>query len=103
MNEQKSDPKAKSGFVTLIWLIVGLAPIPILLLAVSAAGASQGATGGVSLLILCVICNLLGGFGCARNVKDSVSRIFLGLSLSGCFFVLCVIVAVFQACAHMQI
>jgi hypothetical protein len=31
-----------------------------------------------------------------------VARFLLGLFLSGCFFVVCVIVAIFQACSHMQ-
>jgi hypothetical protein len=83
-----------------MWLMVGLAPILILLLAVSGNGLSPGDL--MSLLVLCVVCNLIGGFGCARNVKDWVARIALGLVLAGCFFVLSVIVAVFEACSHMQ-
>jgi len=99
--DDNPDPRSNKAAVTLMWLAVGLAPIPIILLAGSANGPPQG-SGGTVLLVFCVICNLLGGFGCVRNTKGWAARIALGLFLAGCFFAVSVIVAVFEACSHMQ-
>jgi hypothetical protein len=98
--DENPNPKNSSATTTLIWLTVGLAPILVLLIAVSGNGPSQVL--GRVLFIFCVICNLLGGFGCARNVKDGLSRVLLGVFLSVCFFVVSVIVALLEACSHMQ-
>jgi hypothetical protein len=95
------DPKYNSAAITLMWLAIGLAPILILLL-LSSSNEPSHMSGAIVLLVFCVGCNLLGGFGCARNVKDSLLRSVLGLILSGCFFVICVIVAVYQACSNMR-
>ena len=93
------DSAGKRATITLIWLAVGLAPMVIILGSLSSNGSPSK---GVTVLVITVICNILGGFGCARNVEDILSRSILGLFFSGCFFVLCVIVAVYQACSHMQ-
>ena len=92
--------RGKRATITLIWLAVGLAPIPILLSLASASAHFQESA-GLALFFLCIVCNLIGAFGCVRNVKDPLFRNTLGLFLAGCFFVLSVIVAVFEACSHM--
>src|SRR5580704_4352012 len=99
--DENPNPKNKSAAITLMWSAVGLAPIPILLLVVSVIGASQ-TSDVIFLLFLCVTCNLLGGFGCARSVKNQAARIALGLFLAGCFFVVTVIVPIFVGFSHMQ-
>jgi FtsH-binding integral membrane protein len=95
------NPKNKSAAITLIWLMVGLAPVPILVLVTSVIGVSQGLD-GIFLLFLCVTCNLLGGFGCARNLKNQAARIALGLFLAGCFFVATVIIPILVGFSHIQ-
>ena len=97
----ETDPKKKENdaAVTFIWLIVGLAPTLILLAMVSA----KRPEGFVPVLFICAACNLLGGLGCTRRIKDGIVRVFLGLLLAGFFFILSWVVALFQACSHMNI
>jgi FtsH-binding integral membrane protein len=94
-------PKFNNTAITFIWLIVGLLPIPILILVTSVIGVSQGID-GIFLLFLCVTCNLLGGFGCARNLKNQAARITLALFLAGCFFVSTVIIPLLVGFSHIQ-
>lgn len=95
------NPKLTSKAITFIWLIVGLLPVPILILVTSVIGVSQGID-GIFLLFLCVTCNLLGGFGCARNLKNQAARIALALFLAGCFFVSTVIIPLLVGFSHIQ-
>lgn len=84
--------------ITFVWLVVGLAPTFILLGLIS----SKQTPALVPVFVLCLACNLVGGFGCTRRIQSVVARIFLGLLLAGFFFALSCIVAIFQACAHMN-
>lgn len=97
--DTESDPKDKDSARAFIWLMVGLAPILIFLVAFSASHPLR-AVNPLLIFGLCALCNLLGGLGCVRNLKDGGTRTFLGLFLAGCFFVLSWIVAVFQACSQ---
>jgi FtsH-binding integral membrane protein len=99
--DENPNQKSNSAVTTLKWLGVGLAPILISLLVMSQNGPSQGWEALV-LLFICVICNLLGGFGCTRNIKDTFNRIFLGLFLAVSFFAVSAIVAILDSCSHMQ-
>jgi hypothetical protein len=96
------NPKGKSAVITLIWLMVGLAPIPILLLLASASAQVQESV-GLALFFLCVVFNLIGAFGCVRNVEGGASRIIFGLFLAAGFFVLSVVAAVFEACSNTHV
>ena len=81
-----------------LWLLVGLAPIPILLVAVSSNPPHSNL--GIALLIICPLCNLCGGIGCLGGIKNVAVRIILGLFLAAFFFCLSVLVALLQACSH---
>jgi len=99
-----NDPKLSDknpAMLTIGCLMVGLLPIVIFLIALSGNYSNQPPD-IVFLLVLCILCNSLGGFGCARNVTNWVARFFLGLFLAFCFFVLSVVAGLFIACSHMQ-
>ena len=81
-----------------LWLLVGLAPIPILLAVISSRRSNS--TWGATVLIACALCNLLGGLGCLGGVKNIGVRIILGIFLAIVFFLLSWIIAAFQACSH---
>jgi len=81
-----------------LWLLVGLAPIPILLAVISSRRPNP--TWGVTMLIVCALCNLLGGLGCLGGIKNIGVQIILGIFLAIVFFLLSWIIAVFQACSH---
>lgn len=100
--DNPSDPNAnrKGSVPGVVWLLVGLAPIPILLALGSAQPRPHRGAGYI--IILCVFCNLAGGIGCLTGVKDGVVRAFAGLLLGGFFFLLTLGVALFQACSHMN-
>ena len=51
------------------------------------------------MLIVCALCNLLGGLGCLGGIKNIVVRIILGIFLGIFFFLLSWIVAAFHACS----
>jgi hypothetical protein len=95
----QNDSPGKHGFGAL-WVIVGLLPIPILLTLVAS---NQPRPSFPIVLILCALCNLFGGIGCLRSMKEPVSRILLGIMLGGVFFVLSWGIVLFQACSHMNI
>jgi hypothetical protein len=92
-------PPRNLGFDGL-WIIVGLLPIPILL---TLAGSNQPRPGAPIILILCTLCNLVGGIGCLGSMKNLALRTVLGVLLGGVFFVLSWGIALFQACSHMNI
>ena len=84
-----------------LWLLVALAPIPLLLIAARAAANGPGSALG-PVLILSAICCLVGGIGCLGSIKNIAVRIILGLFLACFFFGLSVIVTLFEACSHMS-
>jgi hypothetical protein len=96
------NPEEKDPIIAFLWLLVGLAPIVILLITTSLFPPPYHTWGGVVILI-CVLCNLLGGIGCVRNIKDGALRLVLGIFLAVFFFLLSLAVVVFQACSHMNI
>ena len=102
MNHQPEPNNSKDkGGLAMLWVLVGLLPIPILFVATDSRAPHPGFFPAG--LVLCVLCNLAGGIGCLQSVKHPVARVFFGLLLSGVFFVLSCIVALFQACSHMNI
>ena len=96
-DENNSDPDNKDPIVAIMWLLVGLVPI-VILLSITSSRPSHLPMGVV--LIGCAACNLLGGFGCLRGIKNAGTRFVLGLFLSGFLFVLSWGIAILQACSH---
>ena len=97
-DENKKEYNSSYAF---LWLLVGLVPIPLLLIAVTPNGGPNRALGS-ALLIICPICCLCGGIGCLGGIKSIPVRIILGLLLAVFFFGLAAMVALFQACSHMN-
>lgn len=93
--------KAYDPAFSFIWLIVGLVPIPMLLVFVSANPPNR--SWGPVVLVLCAICNLCGGLGCLGRLKNAGVRIVLGIFLGIFLFLLSWLIAAFQACSHMNI
>ena len=83
---------------TIIWLLVGLLPIPVLLAFVSPNQSNRALLPVVT--IICALCNLCGGIGCLGRIKDAVMRAVLGICLGIFFFLLSWLVAVFEACSQ---
>jgi hypothetical protein len=81
-----------------LWVLVGLAPIPLLLMLVSTNRPDPTLVS--ALLIISPICCLCGGIGCLGGIKSIPVRIILGLFLAVFFFGLAAMVALFQACSH---
>lgn len=97
----KGDELKKGEFnpaFAFLWLLVGLAPAPILLIAASSN--TQGRNSAIPLLIICMLCNLCGGIGCLGGIKNVAVRIILGLFLAVFFFGLSVLIALWQACSR---
>ena len=84
---------------TFLWLLVGLAPIPMFLAVLSPRSSNPNLA--LFSFAFCVICSLLAGLGCLQGVKNIAVRIIFGILLGACFFVLSCVVAIFQACSHM--
>ena len=82
-----------------LWLLVGLAPVPILLAVVSSRTPQPSLV--IPLLIICPLCNLCGGIGCLGGIQNVAVRIILGLFLAVFFLGLSLFIAVFEACSHM--
>jgi len=82
----------------LAWLMVGLVPIPILL--VFASSNPPNRSWGTAVFIICASCNLCGGLGCLGRLKIVGVRIILGLFLGLFFFLLSWLLAAFAACSH---
>jgi|ERR1017187_7260726 hypothetical protein len=102
-NDSDSNPRNTSPKFGFIWLLVGLAPIPILLSALPADRARRAWVNPVFLLILCATCNRVGGIGSLSSLKDAALRIILGILLAGFFSALSWGIVLFQACSHMHI
>ena len=90
-NQYQSDPA-----FAFLWLLVGLAPIPFLL-AIMSSKIGPTLLNPMVVFLLCAFCNLVGGFGCVRSVKNGALRLIFGLFLAAIFFVLSWIIAIFQA------
>lgn len=102
--EDKSSPSGDDNgpLFVVIWLLVGLVPIPILLATIPPNGGSP--SGNLAILFLfCTGCNLAGGIGCLWHFKKPVARIGLGILLGAFFFLLSWGIVLFEACSHMNI
>jgi hypothetical protein len=103
MNDEPNPNLKKHNPVFIfIWLLVGLAPIPMVLIMISAVKPGSAPAQSLIPIALVVVpaCNLLGGIGCLGGIKNVAVRIILGIFLAAFFFALTAIVAVFQACSH---
>jgi len=98
-NEPDHDQTQSHPIAALIWLVVGLAPIPILLVTVTSNEIYPSGFGPI-VLVVCALCNLVGGLGCLGAIKNTAVRIILGIFLAIIFFLLSWIIAIFQACSH---
>jgi hypothetical protein len=92
-----TEPKHNPG-LAMMWLLVGLVPIPVLLVLVSQNPPNRSWAPVV--FIVCAICNLCGGLGCLGGIKNVAVRILLGIFLGVFFFLLSWLVAAFEACSH---
>lgn len=99
--ENNPDQDSKGAMLAFFWLLVGLAPILIYLVVFAPDSPHPKWLNPMFLFVFCALCNLFGGFGCVREVKNEAARVLLGLFLGAFFFVLSWVVAVFQACSHM--
>jgi hypothetical protein len=99
-NEANPDPQGTAGVVALFWLLVGLAPVLVLLGFMS--HQRPFPSWGVYIFLGCAVCNLLGGIGCLSSLKSG-NRVIFGVLLGGFFFVLSWGMVLFQACSHMNI
>jgi hypothetical protein len=102
MNDE-TNPKEKNPMIAICWLVVGLAPIPILLSVMSSNGAHPSWINPIYLFLFCALLNLIGGIGCLTDVKDSGTRMGFGILLGIFFFLLTWGIVLFQACSHMNI
>jgi hypothetical protein len=93
--EKKSDPAW-----SFLWLVVGLAPIPILLGVVSSHAGYGNTRWDAPLFIICGICSLVGGLGCVGFIKNIAVRIIVGLFLAVGFLLLSWLIAAFAACSQ---
>jgi hypothetical protein len=96
------DKKTHDRPLAILWLPVGLVPIPVLLVMFSL-NSKPSSWAVVVVLVACVACHLLGGFGCVGGIKNTAVRIILGIFLALFFFLLTAVVVLFQACSHMNI
>ncbi len=93
--------KHKPDFI-FAWLLIGLAPIPMVLILISVVKHDNALAQSLVPIAMIVVpaCNLVGGIGCLGRMKNVAARIVLGVLLAAFFFALTVIVAVFQACSQ---
>ncbi len=99
--EPQSNPIAKPpqrSEYTILWLLVGLAPIPIFLIGMPLI--IHTTTFPAILFGVCALCSLVGGVGCAGGIKNIGLRVLTGLFLAGFFLLLSWVVAAFQACSN---
>ena len=104
MNEEpgqirSNEPPRGNGSSGFLWLFCAFVPaliaLPLLNVAVPALV--------FVILGLNVICSFLAGTGLVQGMKDGVARFFLGLFLTGVFFVLNVIIVVYVGFSHSSI
>ena len=102
-NETDPDHPPKDPLIAMIWLIVGLAPVAILLSIITPNGSPPSWVNPAYLILFCGLLNLLGGFGSVRGIKDAGSRFATGLLVAFLLFAVSWGVAIFQACSRMNI
>jgi hypothetical protein len=86
---------------TMLWLTVGLAPIPILLVFVSGnSGRAPDPALALVVVLVCGACNLGGGLGCLGRINNIGVRVVLGLFLGIFFFLLSWVIAAYEACSR---
>ena len=83
-----------------LWLLVGLAPIPILLVFASSQRPQPHPDLAVAVLAICALCNLCGAFGCLGGIKNVAVRVILGIFLGIFLFLLSWLVALLEMCSH---
>ena len=81
-----------------MWLLVGLAPIPVML--IFASSSTPKSSLFPAILVTGAICSLCGGLGCVAQIKNSGARIILGIFLGIFFLLFSWLAAVFVACSH---
>lgn len=95
--ESTTKPAQRSEY-TILWLLVGLAPIPIFLISIPLI--KNTTTIPVIIFGICALCSLVGGVGCVGGIKRMGVRVITGLFLAGFFLLLSWVVAAFQACSN---
>lgn len=91
-----TNKQANQVGAALLGLIIGLSPALILI----ATFKPDGGPVAKGILIICGIINLFGGFVCVSNAKSLAARIAGGTCLGILFFMLCVGIGIFMACAQ---
>jgi hypothetical protein len=94
-NEKEHNPA-----FAFLWLLVGLAPIPILLVFASSQKPSPHPDLAIAVLIVCALCNLCGALGCLCGIKNVAARVILGIFLGIFLFLLSWLVALLEMCSH---
>jgi hypothetical protein len=94
-NEKEHNPA-----FAFLWLLIGLAPIPVLLVFASTQRPQPYPDLAVAVLIICALCNLCGAFGCLGGIKNVTVRVILGIFLGIFLFLLSWLVALLEMCSH---
>jgi hypothetical protein len=94
-NEKEHNPA-----FAFLWLLVGLAPIPILLVFASSQTPQPHPDLAIAMLTVCALCNLCGALGCLRGIKNIAVRVILGIFLGIFLFLLSWLVALLEMCSH---
>jgi hypothetical protein len=98
-----NEPKEKSSGPTPFgWFLIGLIPIPIWLLFVTGSGDPPSRMAAMTILVITIVCNLVGGIGCMENFSPYIiALVILGIFIAAFLFALTMVVAVFVGCvAH---
>ncbi len=104
MDESENpNPKDSNPVVVFLWFLLGMLPIPVVLFLSQPNAPHPVWLNFQVLLVFSIVCNVVGGIGCLRRVKDDVSRVILGFFLGLLFFIICCVTAVFMACSNMRI
>lgn len=88
-DQAESNSEGKHLARILFWLLVGLL-VPVVLVALGSKLFPESRFRNrpmEAVVSAWVLCNLLGGIGCVGLVKNQWLRLFLGLVLGFCFFV----------------
>lgn len=92
--------KERNAAFAFLWLLVGLAPIPILIVFASSRAPQGNPNLAIAVLIVCALCNLCGGLGCLGGIKNVSVRVILGIFLGFFLFLLSWLVALLEMCSH---
>jgi hypothetical protein len=96
ISRKETNGKERNAAFAFLWLLVGLAPIPILLVFASSQPPKTHPDLAIAVLIVCALCNLCGAFGCLGGIKNVAVRVILGIFL----FLLSWLVALLEMCSH---